>query len=670
MAEYFESSVRDFLAQNSDIIQSKLHNAYAADGFNSQYTSATKAWVVTIKCLREELERLVRICPEALSWGLVLEYPLYRLRIRIDLLLISLKAIYVIELKTEATEYISVDKNQVEEYALDLRDFHSGSGSNPIFPILWCPAKSDDILPSSFELNDSVSPVICVGKDRLVETIINTEVESAHIENRIDFKSWLTSTYRPVPSIITAATAIFSNHGVQEISNFDADNLAVAGRELIRLIRQAKLNNANYLIFLSGVPGSGKTLAGLNVVHEALEEKVVNQGEIVYLSGNTPLVVVLREALAQDQVRQSKLDPLLDSLTLKSARTSMRVTIQHVMDFLNQYLNKEVDSPPVDHVVIFDEAQRAWDKKQGAAKFDRASSEPELMLGIMERHEDWSVLIALIGLGQEINDGEYGVSGWGEALEQRLNHSSKAWEVFGSHSTLDRLEAPKFPLSNLITNENLHLNVPQRSYRAPNLSKWVDLVIKGDATGALRIKQDLGNYPIVITRSCASMKGWLKAKARGHRRIGLLASSGAKRLRADGFGEFLTANDGASIAHWYLQPIGDIRSSYALEVPSNEYTSQGLEIDYVGLCWGGDLIRPTGASGQWVARKLSGDRWNTVKTNSGKEFIENSYRVLLTRAREGMVFWVPEGQVGDKTRSPEDSDRVYSYLIECGAEII
>ena len=671
MAEYFQSSVMDFLAKSTDTIQSSLHNAYAEDGFNSQYTTATKAWASTLGHLSDQLSRLLEIQPDAKDWGLVLEYPLYRLRIRLDLVLISPKVIYVIELKTESTEYLVADKKQVEEYALDLRDFHDGSRLHPLVPILWCPEKDDKADSYAFEILDSVSSVICVGRGNLIPAIISAEIRSEKKLEILNFKDWLSAGYKPVPSIITAATAIFSNHGVREISNFDADNLSIAGEEITRLIGRAKNNQQHFLVLLSGVPGSGKTLAGLNIVHDAPEKNVINAGQIVYLSGNTPLVAVLREALALDQVRQAKLNLPNNKITLKSARAHMRATIQHVMDFLNQYLKKELSSSPIDRVVIFDEAQRAWDKKQGEAKFNREASEPELILEIMERHQDWSVVIALIGIGQEINDGEYGLSGWGAALCSRLNESSKEWMVFGSTSTLKglALHPNEFPGECLVSCNNLHLNVPQRSYRAPDLSRWVDLLISGNELLAFEVKKNLGQYPIKITRSSSSMKNWLLSKARGQRRIGLLASSGSKRLRADGFGEFLTANSGASIAHWYLQPLGDIRSSNALEVPSNEYTSQGLEIDYAGLCWGGDLIRKS-SSGKWIARKLSGDHWNLVKSDSGKGFIENSYRVLLTRAREGMVIWVPEGDISDKTRLPIDLDRVYSYLIECGAEII
>jgi hypothetical protein len=270
MAEYYKSLVKDFLAEDDDSILSALHISYANDGYSSQYTSATKAWALSLRCIREEMCRLVNADPEISNWAIVLEYPLYRLRIRIDLVLLSQDAIYVIELKTGSTEYLGVDKAQAEDYALDLRDFHSGSNSYPIFTILWCPEKNDTLDPYGFSIKDSVSSVICVGKNNLTPAILSTIDACPRNKKSLNLHDWLSSKYKPVPSIIAAATAIFSNHGVEEISNSDADNLAIAGEEMANLIQESKQKNQHAVIFLSGVPGSGKTLAGLNIVHDAI----------------------------------------------------------------------------------------------------------------------------------------------------------------------------------------------------------------------------------------------------------------------------------------------------------------------------------------------------------------------------------------------------------------
>lgn len=153
------------------------------------------------------------------------------------------------------------------------------------------------------------------------------------------------------------------------------------------------------------------------------------------------------------------------------------------------------------------------------------------------------------------------------------------------------------------------------------------------------------------------------------RRYGLLASSGARRLRADGIGTLLHATAGAEIAHWYLNEPGDIRSSFALEVPANEYTCQGLELDFTCLCWGGDLLWDESQMA-WQHSRLSGNRWQKQRTSVAQQFSENSYRVLLTRGREGMVLWIPNGDATDHTRAPGPLDATAHFLLQCGASIL
>jgi hypothetical protein len=201
-----------------------------------------------------------------------------------------------------------------------------------------------------------------------------------------------------------------------------------------------------------------------------------------------------------------------------------------------------------------------------------------------------------------------------------------------------------------------------RSFRSPTLGAWIEQLLSGELAGAAKISRDL-SYPLKLTRSLSEAKEWLKRSTLGERRMGLLASSGARRLRADGIGYFLGATDGEAIAHWYLNPRGDIRSSFALEVPANEYTSQGLELDFSCLCWGGDLVLQ---DGRWVARSLSGNRWTVMRDSAKRLFVLNSYRVLLSRAREGMVVWVPTGNDDDHTRIPEELDGVGDCLLRAG----
>ena len=424
----------------------------------------------------------------------------------------------------------------------------------------------------------------------------------------------------------------------------------------MRLIEEAHAKRKRYLLILTGVPGSGKTLAGLHVVHSAIATGVERPGDIVYLSGNTPLVVVLREALARDEnLRQRRVGR---RRRLADIRRDVRARIQHINDFLKEGIRAAADVPPHEHVIIFDEAQRAWDEKQGLEKFDRTASEPALILELMSRHLDWCVCLCLVGSRQEINSGENGVFGWGEALRGMQAIDRKRWAVFAppdvfrgspSDSMLALGELPDD--LETVVETNLQLTVPQRSYRSPSLCRWVDLVLAGDTFSANLAAKELQEYPIVITRSLAEAKSWLQKCGRGERRFGLVASSGARRLRADGLRVFLHASAGNEIAQWYLEPRDDIRSSYALEVPANEYTCQGLELDFIGVCWGGDLLW-SASTRSWIFYRLSGTDWQRVRQSTDQRFLLNSYRVLLTRAREGLILWVP------KATRPTGRDRL------------
>jgi DUF2075 family protein len=306
-------------------------------------------------------------------------------------------------------------------------------------------------------------------------------------------------------------------------------------------------------------------------------------------------------------------------------------------------------------------------QKQGKEKFDRDASEPLLLLELMARHSSWAVCVCLIGSGQEINDGEEGVAGWAQAIEATARTTPRKWTVYGPPSLFGASRSP-VALGNLdsnvgiVTTESLHLDVPLRSFRSPQLSEWIEKVLSCEFHTARELTRDL-NFGLYITRDLQTAKAWLRSQTRGLRRKGLLASSGARRLRADGLGQMLSATDGPAIAHWYLRPPGDIRSSHALEVPANEYTSQGLEIDFAGLCWGGDLIYDGHA---WMTRALGGTKWNVLTNEAKRRFVVNSYRVLLSRSREGTVIWVPRGDQEDSTRSPAEFDGVAACLQQAG----
>lgn len=676
MPAYVKRTLGQFIHDDLSAIVGLLQQAYAADGFASQYTRQTQAWSHVIPKLQHAFAELLRVRPEANSWTVLLEYPLYRLRRRIDVVVLAGGLVVVVECKVGADAFLAEDRRQVEEYALDLRDFHAESHCRTILPVLWstdAEASAESIAyPMTMPPAGAVGEVMQVGAEGLRGYL--TELPLPSQEANLVGEAWDQSAYRPVPNVIEAATSIFAGHDVRSIANADADNLRSASARLVALIEQAREQGKRYLLVLTGVPGSGKTLAGLHVVHSAIATGVEHEGDIVYLSGNTPLVVVLREALARDEDLRRRSSG--ERRSLKNIRRDVRTRIQHINDFLQESFRGSSNKPPHEHVIIFDEAQRAWDEKQGFEKFKRTASEPALLLELMSRHKNWCACICLIGGGQEINSGEEGVFGWGEALRKMREDDRQQWSVFAppdvlhggpSAGTFTLGELPPDVSINVET--DLQLRVPQRSYRSPSLSRWVDHVLAGDAAAARVTAQDLHEYPVVLTRSLEEAKLWLRERGRGERRYGLVASSGARRLRAEGLGVTLNASAGNEIAQWYLNPHGDIRSSYALEVPANEYTCQGLELDFACVCWGGDLLW-NDASHSWSFSRLSGTAWQRVRGHGTQRFLANSYRVLLTRAREGLVLWIPRGTELDTTRSPGPLDATATFLMRCGAAAI
>jgi Uncharacterized conserved protein (DUF2075) len=667
MPAYLRLLLPDLLDADPVALVGQLNHSYAEDGYATQFTQQIKAWGIALPLLQREIRDLLTLLPDATAWTMLLEYSLHRLRRRVDAILLTYDVIVVVEMKVGEHMFRAEDARQAEEYALDLRDFHAASHDRHILPVLWCTGAPEMAPRSYIRGNDKVAQVHRMGASGLAQLFASLPIST--LGDRIVPDLWDNAPYRPIPNVIEAATALFAGHNVEAIMRKDACNLEMAATRIVQLVTAAKRERRRALIFLAGVPGSGKTLAGLQVVHNAIATGQEQEGDIIYLSGNTPLVTVLREALAQDQHHQRREQKL--PCSLREQRRIVRARVQHINDFLKDKLASSSTEPPHEHAIVFDEAQRAWDADQGKKKFNRDASEPALLLQLMGRHPDWCACICLVGGGQEINTGEQGVRGWGDALRQ-LGERVASWTVYGPRDVLNGglstagLSLGNVPGLNVYEEESLQLHVPMRSFRSQRVSEWVDLTLANNATAAAGVAEQLGNYPLLLTRSISTARYWLRTNGRGNRRFGLVTSSGARRLRADGLGQILYATDRDEIAHWYLKPPGDIRSSYALEVPANEYTCQGLELDFVGVCWGGDLLRSLSAD-RWQHRRLSGPKWQTIQDDDAKRLVCNSYRVLLTRAREGLVVWVPPGDKDDVTRNPESLDATAEYLLRCGA---
>ena len=406
------------------------------------------------------------------------------------------------------------------------------------------------------------------------------------------------------------------------------------------------------MLFITGIPGAGKTLCGLNIVFAA-------DSGAAFLTGNLPLVHVMREALARDARDQGR--------SMRMARQQTESAIQPLIGFLRD--NRERADPPHEHVVVFDEAQRAWDAAFGARKFGHAQSEAAMFLDIMRRHLDWAVIIALVGTGQEINTGEAGLAAWGEALLQRAD-----WLIHAPHGVLASPD-PRRRLfvtapAGMTIDPRLHLGVPVRSVRSAAAAPWVDAVLRGASAEAATIAEQAGGVPFLLTRSLPAMREALRLLARGQRRAGLVCSAGAKRLRADGVWPNFPHLDADAMAHWFLDRWPDVRASDALELPATQFACQGLELDQVGLCWGNDLIRQSGqppGHAAWQARAFAGTGWQIMRREAAIAYQVNTYRVLLTRARYETVIWVPQGDATDRTRDPASFNAVARFLVDCGA---
>jgi hypothetical protein len=667
MPAYYRAAASNFASAPAQEIVGALSTSIIRE-FTGDHSRQLASWQTQVRLLQTCLRHTADKYPNAHNWGILFEYPLLRLQRRLDVVILAGTTVVVIEFKVGGDNYLTNDIQQVEDYALDLRDFHEASHHLPILPVL-CVTNAAD---RHYELpdGDGVANTCLCNAESLFGLL--QEVAALGSPQQISLDTWDASPYRPVPSIIEAAELLFAGHEVQEIAHASSDpeNLGATTDRLIDIISSAQRNSEHAVVFVTGVPGSGKTLVGLNAIHDP-RFRDDNRAAGAFLSGNTPLVRVLRDALARDEASRTK-------KTLQVARREVRAKIQGLMDYLKEYLDSHPNEAPVDHVIVFDEAQRAWDADYGAQKFDRQKSEPALFLEIMGRHTDWAVIVALVGGGQEINRGEKGLSEWGSAITAyNAEVGYQKWRAIAAPDVVEGSDATAWQTLSqndqqtdwIERDDRLHLAVSVRSYRCLATTKWVNALLDGRIDQARSFAAATDEFPIFLTRSLDTARDWLRTNSRGTRRCGLVASSGARRLRAEGLGVSLSANDLPEVVNWYLLPRGDIRSSNALEVTANEYTCQGLELDYVGVCWDGDLIWSENTK-HWIHRRLGGSKWQTLKDKDRQLWLRNKYRVLLTRARLGTVIWIPCGNPKDDTRSPETLDQIANVLLDAGATIL
>lgn len=607
-----------------------------------------RAWHEQLEILRKALT-----AGFAQNWYLLWEYPIPRRGKRIDVVVLAHDVIVVLEFKCGARKFDTAACRQVEDYCLDLRDFHVASRERILVPFVVATNATNQPPPVG-EVTDWVAPVWLANADSLPGLLHSAVTRYQDLTAEpIDLKQWNNAEYVPTPTIIEAARVLYEGQNVREISrcHAGAENLTRTSSAVVKAIYRARQNTQKTICFVTGVPGAGKTLAGLNIVHN----RELHEGALgVFLSGNGPLVRVLSEALARDDSQRS-------GRSIAVSRREVSTFVQNVHRFIDAHFS--ASKPPPDRVVIFDEAQRAWNREQSQRKFKRNKSEPEIMLEIMDRHPDWAFIVALVGSGQEINTGEAGLGEWGRAIADRFRH----WSVLVSPHLVGEngAEDGLFPVPpeglELIPDANLHLDVSLRSYRAEAVSKFVTHLLSMEVAQARATLAACAGFPLAMTRDISQARAWLKQRQRGSRRIGLIASSGGRRLRAHG----LDVRMELDVENWFLNPATDVRASYYLETPATEFGIQGLELDWTGVCWDLDLVPERG---DWEVRAFKGTQWQTTRDETRRQYVLNKYRVLLTRAREGMIIWIPRGDASDWTRPPRRYDRIAEYLCSCGIE--
>jgi len=650
--EYYSDSIRNFLKTDPKAILGKLASK---NEFSLEQTQRY-AWEEEITILQKTLR--------IYEGYIYFEYSIPRMGQRIDVIVLIGAVIFVLEFKVGETEFFSHAIEQVWDYALDLKNFHESSHDNFIAPILISTgAKSVDSVVAITPQNDKLLFPIKSNPDSLTEVIkdvlLFTEGEA------IDHSQWECGRYCPTPTIIEAAMALYNNHSVENISRSDATaiNLSQTSKEISDIIAESKEKRQKSICFITGVPGSGKTLVGLNIATKHIDKS--NDLYSVFLSGNGPLVKILREALARDKIFREK--ERGKKIKKGEALSEVKTFIQNVHHFRDDCLI-DVTSPPIEHVALFDEAQRAWNKEQTSSFMNRKKklpnfnqSEPEFFISCLNRHPDWAVFICLVGGGQEINTGEAGISEWIESL----NQSFPNWHIYlssrltdseyGAGEILNKLASRP----NVIYKDKLHLAVSLRSFRAEHVSLLVKQVLDLDIEGARNILKKISKYPIVITRDITKAKQWLKQQARGSERYGIVVSSQAERLKPHA----IDVKSPINPIHWFLNDKDDVRSSYYLEDVATEFHIQGLELDWVCVTWDADFRY---SKEGWKHLSFRGNRWINIRKEDRKNYLKNAYRVLLTRARQGMVIVVPSGDTNDPTRSPKFYDGTYHYLKNIG----
>ena len=704
----YNSSFRTFLNSDDNSIFGLLCERYHGEAL----TTTREAWKSEIAIMKDVLTNFADK-----QGQIIFEYDIPRLGKRIDVVLLLKGIVFCLEFKVGETRILETDVDQVLDYALDLKNFHKFSEDRIIAPILIATNhrnSSTNIQMSVYD--DRVVNPLMTGKSG-ISTLINEVLKRFPNETPVN-PDWIISPYAPTPTIIEAAKSLYENHTVEDITRHEADKVSTDRTiaYILDVIKKSKDTQEKSICFVTGVPGAGKTLVGLDVAVKQTyqgQDEPIEEEQAVYLSGNGPLVAVLTEALAQDNFKKCK--AYGDKKKITDSRREVSKSIQIIHRYRDNMLAKiknpvengvlEIDPEKavkmaksgfgeVEHVAIFDEAQRSWTHKRLADYLKRGGtygnklkvpnfplSEAAFLIWSLDQREDWATIVCLVGGGQEINTGEAGISEWIKALNEQFPH----WNVYISPKLTDaeyaegRVNELLKDNLNVTYSEDLHLSVSLRSYRAEKLSAFVHALLSFDENAATLYDEIKDKYPIVLTRDMAKARKWLHSKVRGTERTGVLVTKESARFKPLAVHVLPSGDENA--VHWFLDDKTDVRSSNYLEDAATEIQVQGLELDYTCLLWDADIRYE---NGEWHFYRFNGQsKWteqiaNTESKQELQKYMLNAYRVLLTRARAGMVICVPTGNPNktvsgfweDSTRLPEFYDGTYQYLKSLGIEEI
>lgn len=648
---YYCNSIPGFIHDNStSIIGQLVKHSFEVNKDQSD------AWENQISELQNRLEKC------GMEGDIIFEYDIVRLGKRIDVILLIRHMVFSLEFKNGKDIFTAQDAQQAEDYAIDIKNFHKESEDLYVCPIL---------IATKAEPYKKVQSSGCYPDKQIhlqrenIETLIpkvSSIVDLYGEDKEIDFEKWFNSPYYPTPTIVAAAVEAYSSHNLSQIAQSEAgqENINLCEEKINEVINKAQTNKRKCVCFVTGVPGAGKTLVGLDVVAKNMDEGKKNLS--VYLSGNGPLVEFLREALKRSVKAKKQFN--------RETEAAINTLIQSSYAFKKDNASHNHATP--ENILIFDEAQRVWNKEKMTSKHKEnplmAVSEPHLLFSIMDRHQDWAVMICLVGLGQDIYDGEVGINEWFRCGIEDF----KEWELYYSPEIFGQVEDKNINREMIEGCDRchpipeLHLKTSIRSFRADKQCQFVDALLDNKPDEAKEVYNIISEkYPIYITRDYETAKNWVRNQVRGSQRSGVLACSSAQRLKPEG----IYVPTDIDVKNWFLAPSDDLRSSNMLEIVASEFKVQGLEIDWAIVCWDADLRRKEGKN-DWDYYSFRGTRWNRRNKPEQKRYLLNSYRVLLTRARQGMILFVPKGvdPEVDETRNSEYYDNIYSYLLKCGIE--